>query len=132
MCDDLVSRTCKPVDTVSPPVCGNRMFSMILDQTLDKLLCHKNVSFFGYGQCENLLVFCSIATHNQMYSEPALIAASSTVNSEILLLSLMISFWGDVSESLQNATWLLFTMCKQDNALATFPVGKPRNYKYKP
>src|SRR5215208_4836169 len=59
-----------------------------LGQTCDKPLCHhKHVSFLGCGQCESLLLFfCPMATHYQMYPEPAMIAVPSTMDSETLFL----------------------------------------------
>jgi hypothetical protein len=56
-CDDLISKTYRPVDTIFPRLLIWGMLSMNIDQSWDKPLCYKRVSLFGDCQCENLLVF---------------------------------------------------------------------------
>ena len=72
----------------------------------------------------------SIATHNQMNSNPTLNNVSSMINSEILFLFYNIFLGWYFWIHFQIATWLLLTLRKQNMALATFLVDKPRKYKY--
>ena len=74
----------------------------------------------------------TIAVHSHRNSEPNLIIVSSTTNSDIFLL-LDDSFAGlYVLIHFQIDIWLLLTMYKKDNALATFLVDNPREHKYSP
>ena len=75
----------------------------------------------------------SIATHNQMNSNPTLSNVSSMINSEILFLfdNIFLGwyFW-IYFHFLAKKTWLRLTLRKQNIALATFLVDKPKKYKY--
>ncbi len=77
------------------------------------------------------LSFGSIAIHNQIYSEPALIAVSSIINSEMFFF-LLDAFGLYFCIHFQMETWLMSTLCKKDNAFAVFLNDKPRKYKYNP
>ena len=74
----------------------------------------------------------SIATHSQIYSEPALIIVSPITYTEIFFLLLDTLFGLYFCIHFQMQTWLLLTICKIDNAFAVFLKDKPRKYKYKP
>jgi hypothetical protein len=63
------------------------MFAIILHQTQNKPLSATNIFLSLEIDSARICLFIgSIATHNQIYSEPTLSNVSSTMNSEILLL----------------------------------------------
>ncbi len=79
------------------------------------------------------LSFDLITTHhNQTYSELTLIIVSSMIYSEILFLFDDIFLGLYFYIHIQIETWLLLTIFKKDNALATFLADNQRKYKYNP
>ncbi len=74
----------------------------------------------------------STATHSHTYPEPTLMMVSSIMNSDILAVFLPTFFGLCPCIHFHVATWLLLTVCKNDNALEAFLQDKPRKYNYNP
>ena len=121
---------------LSPSVDTGYMLSIISYDSWQKPLGNKHVSFLSYSFGKKVLEFDDflaqlIAIQSHINSGPTLSNVSSTMNSSIFLL-----FFEDVLLKwpfwihFQIATWLLLTLCKNNNALATHLVDKPRKYKY--
>jgi hypothetical protein len=129
--DGQVSRTGMLVDTMFRRL-WKRMFSMSLGQTCDKPLCHKHVSLFGYGQCENLLVFL-------LDGNPQPDAFRTSLDCRLVNYEFgnSLFLWGypfgaTLLNPLPDCNVASLYNVQKDNALAAFLVDKPGKYKYRP
>ena len=81
----LILETYKPFGTGSITICRYWMLSMYLTTSERNLSAISMSLSFEIYSARISLLFASIATHSQIYSNPTLIIVSSTMNSRIFL-----------------------------------------------
>lgn len=116
----------------STAISRNWMFSINIYQFWDKPTATNMFLSLDMFSARISLIFDSIVTHTQMYSESTWITISSMINSVILFRFFYNIFWGLYFWiHFQIETWFRLTICRNDKALATFRVDKPTKYKYR-
>ena len=92
-------------------------------------LCSNHIPFLGYTCCKHLFIFGSTATRNRIFSEPAPMAVSSIIYSEMFLFLLDAVLWPALLYPFPASMhWLVPAICKKDYAFAVFLDDKPRKY----